>query len=229
LRQHDRFSQCGLLIQVGKYLGDDQGVFSASASCVALPPASLQSYETFPLACPVWGRRSASSPLTHRDVLMPREAGRWERPSPKPPLAHQILDHIGEPHQPPHIHRPRGPPDWLDADEQVFLDEDLDRDRYQIDKSSGQKICTAEGCPYGSRTGTCAMNSINGRPGSDPTDGTDAEWFHRTAEHLSCRLQGFIAIPSLRCDSGSFRKPFTDPNPAILCTDDSYPPPYLRL
>jgi hypothetical protein len=56
----------------------------------------------------------------------------------------------------------RGPPDWIDADEQLFLDEDLDQDRYEIDKSSGQKICTAESCPYGWRTGTCAMNSING-------------------------------------------------------------------
>jgi hypothetical protein len=75
---------------------------------------------------------------------------------------HRILDHIGEPHQPPPMHPPRGPPDWINAEELVFLDEDLDQDRYQIDKSSGQKICTAEGCPYGWRTGTCAMNSING-------------------------------------------------------------------
>jgi hypothetical protein len=60
------------------------------------------------------------------------------------------------------IHPPRGPPDWIDADEQVLLDEDLDQDRYQIDKSSGQKICTAKGRPYGWRTGTCAMNSLNG-------------------------------------------------------------------
>jgi hypothetical protein len=74
---------------------------------------------------------------------------------------HQILDHLGEPHQPPPIHPPRGPPDWIDADEQVFLDEDLDQDRYEIDKSSGHEICTAEGCPYGWRAGTCAMNSIN--------------------------------------------------------------------
>jgi len=27
---------------------------------------------------------------------------------------------------------PRGPPDWIDADEQVFLDEDLNQDRYEI-------------------------------------------------------------------------------------------------
>jgi hypothetical protein len=32
-----------------------------------------------------------------------------------------------------HLHRPRGPPDWIDADEQVFLDEDLDQDRYEIE------------------------------------------------------------------------------------------------
>jgi hypothetical protein len=32
-----------LLIQVGENLVDDQGVFSASASCVALPRASLHS------------------------------------------------------------------------------------------------------------------------------------------------------------------------------------------
>jgi hypothetical protein len=75
---------------------------------------------------------------------------------------HQILDHIGEPHESPPIHPPRGPPDWIAVDEQAFLDEDLDQDRYEIDKSSGQKICTAEGCPYGWRAGTCAMNSISG-------------------------------------------------------------------
>jgi hypothetical protein len=40
---------------------------------------------------------------------------------------HRILDHLSEPHQPPPIHPPRGPPDWIDADEQVFLDEDLDQ------------------------------------------------------------------------------------------------------
>jgi hypothetical protein len=58
----------------------------------------------------------------------------------------------------------------------------------------------------------------------------DAEWFHRTAEHLSCRPQGFIAIPpSFPCDSGSFRTPITNPNPAIPCMGDSLPPPYLRL
>ena len=33
------------------------------------------------------------------------------------------------------------------------------------------------------------FSSINARPGSDPSDGTDADWFHRSAEHLSCRLQ----------------------------------------
>jgi hypothetical protein len=60
------------------------------------------------------------------------------------------------------LHPSRGPPDWIDADEQVLLDEGLDQDRYQIDKSSGQKICTAEGCPCGWRTGTYAINSING-------------------------------------------------------------------
>jgi hypothetical protein len=48
---------------------------------------------------------------------------------------HRILDHIGEPHQPPPIHPPRRPPDWINADEQVFLDEDLDQDSYEIDKS----------------------------------------------------------------------------------------------
>jgi hypothetical protein len=79
-----------------------------------------------------------------------------------------MLDHRRSPasanpisYHPP-IHPPRGPPNWIDADKRFFLDEDLDQDRYEIDKSSGQKICTAEGCPYGWRTGTCAMNSING-------------------------------------------------------------------
>jgi hypothetical protein len=77
---------------------------------------------------------------------------------------HRILDHLGEPHQPPPIHPPRGPPDWIDADEQVFLDDDLNQslprtrsgDRYEIDKSSGQKICTAAGRPQGSAQG-CAL------------------------------------------------------------------------
>jgi hypothetical protein len=45
---------------------------------------------------------------------------------------HQILDHIGEPHQPPPIHPPRGPPDWIDAQERVFLDEDLKQDRSRL-------------------------------------------------------------------------------------------------
>jgi hypothetical protein len=40
---------------------------------------------------------------------------------------------IGEPHQPLPIHPPRGPPDWIDADEQLLLDEDLDQDRYEIE------------------------------------------------------------------------------------------------
>jgi hypothetical protein len=43
LGQHHRLTQCGLLIQVGEYLFDDQGTFSASASCVALPRAPLHS------------------------------------------------------------------------------------------------------------------------------------------------------------------------------------------
>jgi hypothetical protein len=73
-------------------------------------------YETFPLACPVCG-------ATMRIIAFITETA---------PI-HQILDHIGEPHQPPPIHPPRGPPDWIDADEQVFLDEDLDQDRYEID------------------------------------------------------------------------------------------------
>ena len=68
---------------------------------------------------------------------------------------HQILGHIGDPHQPPPIHPPRGPPDSVDTQERVFLDEDLNQDRYEIDKSSGQKICTAMGRPQGGAQG-CA-------------------------------------------------------------------------
>ncbi len=41
--QYPRFIQCGFLVQVGEYLVDDHGIFSALASCVALPPASVQS------------------------------------------------------------------------------------------------------------------------------------------------------------------------------------------
>jgi hypothetical protein len=92
---------------------------------------------------------------------MPREAGCARAAITEMAPIQNTLDHIGEPHGPPPIHPPRGPPDWFDADEQVFLDEVLDQDRYQIDKSSGQKMCTAEGGPYGWRTGTCAMNSIS--------------------------------------------------------------------
>jgi hypothetical protein len=33
---------------------------------------------------------------------------------------YQILDHLGASHKPPPIHPPRGPPDCIDADEQVF-------------------------------------------------------------------------------------------------------------
>jgi hypothetical protein len=81
-------------------------------------------YETFPLACPVCG-------ATMRIIAFITETA----------PAHRILDHIGEPHQPPPIHPPRGPPDWIDADEHVFLDEDLDQslprtrsgDRYEIE------------------------------------------------------------------------------------------------
>jgi len=67
--------------------------------------------------------------------------------------AAHLVDHV-EPHQPPPIHPPRGPPGWSDADEQVFLDEDLDQDRYEIDKSSGQKICTVTGRPQGDAQGS---------------------------------------------------------------------------
>jgi hypothetical protein len=119
-------------------------------------------YETLPLACPVCG---ATMRIIAFDVQGCTNAAGGRMPGAAITEAapvHQILDHIGEPHQPPPIHPPHGPPDWIDADEQLLLDEDLDQDRYEIDKSSGQKICTAEGCPYGWRTGTCAMNSING-------------------------------------------------------------------
>jgi hypothetical protein len=73
-------------------------------------------YETFPLACPVCG-------ATMRIIAFITETA----------PVHQILDHIGEPHEPPPRHPPRGPPDWSDADEQVFLDEDLDQGRYEIE------------------------------------------------------------------------------------------------
>jgi len=73
-------------------------------------------YETFPLACPVCG-------ATMRIIAFITETA----------PVHRILDHIGETHQPPPIHPPRGPPDWIDADEQVFLDEDLDQDHYGIE------------------------------------------------------------------------------------------------
>jgi len=96
-------------------------------------PASMKHY---PLTCPVCG-------ATLRIIAFITEAA----------PVHRILDHIGEPHQPPPIHPPRGPPDWSDADEQVFLDEDLDQDRYEVDKSSGQKIYTATGRPQGGAQG----------------------------------------------------------------------------
>jgi hypothetical protein len=134
---------------------------SATAPCVALAPASLQSYETFPLTCPVCG---ATMRIIAFDVQGGTNAagGRLPGAAITGTPVHQILDHLGEPHESPPIHPSRGPPDWINADELVFLDEDLDQDRYEIDKSSGQGICTAERCPYGWRTGTCAMNSIKG-------------------------------------------------------------------
>jgi hypothetical protein len=63
---------------------------SATAPCVALPPASLQSYETLPLACPV-------CEATMRIIAFITETA----------PVHRILDHIGELHQPPLIHPPR--------------------------------------------------------------------------------------------------------------------------
>jgi hypothetical protein len=50
-------------------------------------------YETFPLACPACG-------ATMRIIAFITEAA----------PVHHILDHIGEPHEPPPIHPPRGPP-----------------------------------------------------------------------------------------------------------------------
>jgi hypothetical protein len=73
-------------------------------------------YDTLPLACPVCG-------ATMRIIALITEVA---------PIQN-ILDHLGEPHEPPPLHPPRGPPDWIDADEQVFLDEDLDQDRYEIE------------------------------------------------------------------------------------------------
>jgi hypothetical protein len=90
-------------------------------------------YETFPLTCPVCG---ATMRIIAFDVQGCTNAAGGRMPgaaiTETAPI-HQILDHIGEPHQPPPIHPPRGPPDWIDAQEQVFLDEDLDQDRYEID------------------------------------------------------------------------------------------------
>ena len=73
-------------------------------------------YETFPLTCPLCG-------ATMRIVAF----------IPETAPVHRILDPIDEPHQPPPIHPPRAPPEWIDAQERGFLDADLNQDRYQIE------------------------------------------------------------------------------------------------
>ncbi len=45
----------------------------------------------------------------------------------------QILEHIGEPTEPPPRYPPRGPPDELFADQSVCLDEDINQDRYEFE------------------------------------------------------------------------------------------------
>ena len=45
----------------------------------------------------------------------------------------QILEHIGEPTEPPPRYPPRGPPDELFADQSVGLDEDINQDRYEFE------------------------------------------------------------------------------------------------
>jgi len=45
----------------------------------------------------------------------------------------QILEHVGEPTEPPALHPPRGPPDELFADQTVCLDENANQDRYEFE------------------------------------------------------------------------------------------------
>lgn len=45
----------------------------------------------------------------------------------------QILAHIGEPHEPPRLHPPRGPPEQALEDPTICLDEDLNQDRYPFE------------------------------------------------------------------------------------------------
>jgi hypothetical protein len=45
----------------------------------------------------------------------------------------QILQHIGEPHEPPPLHPPRGPPNEAVDDQTVCLDDDVNQDRYEFE------------------------------------------------------------------------------------------------
>ena len=49
----------------------------------------------------------------------------------------RILQHIGEPHEPPPLRPPRGPPEEA-FEPTVCLDEDLNQDRYELEPDQRQ-------------------------------------------------------------------------------------------
>ena len=69
----------------GLPLGGPVGPNLGNCSCIALPRASMHSYEYFPLTCRQCGAPMELIALTYRDVLMPQEAGCRKRPSPPRP------------------------------------------------------------------------------------------------------------------------------------------------
>ncbi len=56
----------------------------------------------------------------------------------EPAPIQRILQHIGEPHEPPPLRPPRGPPEEAFDAQSVCLDEDLNQDRYEFEPDQRQ-------------------------------------------------------------------------------------------
>ncbi len=78
--RNERFRQNLYLREVKPYLWAALSAYLRNCSCIALPHASLHSYECLPLACPSCAAEIRLIALMYRDVRMPREAGCRERP-----------------------------------------------------------------------------------------------------------------------------------------------------